>query len=219
MQSPFVNIHTHNKITEDMIGIQSYCISDIGFSQEWPNSYSVGIHPWNIHKVNIEQSIKQIEYIASETNMKAVGECGLDRAIARNFENQYNTFILQIKIAEAFDKPMIVHNVRAFSDYLGILKKDKPAIPFIFHGFNGNKDILNKLIKFNVYFSMGAEILINNSKAQRIIPHIPLNRLFIETDEWKGNIKELYEYVSELKKLDIERIKDQIYYNYKSVFV
>ncbi|MCK5847291.1 MAG: TatD family hydrolase [Bacteroidales bacterium] len=219
MSLPFINIHTHNKLKESEIGIESFSIDKVSFYQEWPQSYSVGLHPWYLYKLNIEQSLKQLEYIASNVNMKAVGECGLDRAIARNFDEQKYAFLKQIEIAEFIDKPMIIHNVRAYSDFLGILKNKKPVVPFIFHAYNSNKDILDKLIKYNVYFSMGAEILVNNSKAQRILPHIPINRLFIETDEWQGNIEELYSYVAMVKGFDIDRIKSEVYYNYRSVFV
>ncbi len=219
MTSPLIDIHTHNKLIDSVLGIESFSIDKVSFYQKWPKSYSVGIHPWYIHEINVDQAIKQLTYIASDANLKAIGECGLDRAIARNFDNQYHAFIEQLKIAEKYDKPLIVHNVRAYSDFLGILKKEKPAVPFIFHGFNANQDILKKLIKHNVYFSVGAEIMKDNSKAQRILPHIPINRLFFETDEWIGNIEELYLFASKLRGIDIDKLRDQIYYNYKSVFV
>ncbi|OYT10420.1 MAG: hypothetical protein B6I18_09240 [Bacteroidetes bacterium 4572_112] len=218
MSASFIDIHTHNALSDSQAGIQSFCIQDISFNQQWPSSFSVGIHPWHIHKVDVTQALKQLEYIACEKDMKAIGECGLDRAIARNFDLQLSAFISQIKIAEAFDKPMIIHNVRAFSDFLSILKNEKPAIPFVFHAFNGNKDILNKLMRFNVYFSIGADVLKDNSKALRILPFIPLNRLFIETDEWEGDIAELYQKISELKSIDVEKLKNQLYYNYKNIF-
>jgi len=219
MLVPFVNVHTHKELENSSIGLQSFCIQDISFYQQWPKSFSVGLHPWHIHKLDVRQSLKQLEYIASEPSMKAIGECGLDRAIARNFDEQYSAFIKQMKIAEAFDKPMIVHNVRAFSDFLSILKTEKPAVPMIFHAFNGNKDILNKLMRFNVYFSVGSDMLKPNSKAYRILPEIPLNRLLIETDEWDGDIAELYQQASYIRSSDVQRIKNQVYYNYKSIFV
>ncbi len=218
MNSPFVNIHSHKPISSLTVGIESFCVHDLSFDHQWPQSYSVGIHPWYIHKTDVKQAIKQLGYMADDANFKAFGECGLDRAIARDFDIQYSVFIQQIKLAEEFNKPVIIHNVRAFADILGLLKKEKPAVPFIFHAFNGNLDILNKLLKHNVYFSIGHDIFKNNSKTQRILEHIPLNRLFFETDEWEGDISEIYSQASKMLNVEMGVLKTNAYYNYKSIF-
>ncbi len=218
MLRPFIDIHTHNPIDKSILGIQNFCIDKVSIEQQWPSSFSAGLHPWFLHKIDINQSFKQLEYISENENFKAVGECGLDRAIARNFEVQVQAFIMQINLAVQINKPIIVHNVRAFADILGLLKSEKPSVPIILHAFNGNKDILHKLLRHNVYFSLGADILKNNSKAQRIIKHIPINRLFLETDEWKGNIGDLYAAASKIIGVDVENLRDNLYYNYRTIF-
>ena len=218
MSSPYINIHSHNSIENNIIGIKNYQIHDITIDTQFPNAYSIGIHPWHISKLNITESLKQLENLADNPQLKAIGECGLDRSIASNFDIQRKVFISQLHIADRNNKAIIIHNVRAFSDILEILKQEKISIPIIFHAFNGNKDIMQKLMKYDVYFSIGSDIFKTNSKAQRIISDIPINRLFMETDEWTGNIEDIYSEVSKHIGRSIIDIRNQVYYSFKSLF-
>ncbi len=218
MNSPYINIHSHNKLEDNCIGIQSFMLQNLKIDTIFPSSYSLGIHPWHISKLNIKDSLKQLEILADNSSIKAIGECGLDRAFASNFDLQREVFIAQIKIAAKYNKAIIVHNVRAFSDILEIFKQEQIYIPIIFHAFNGNKDIMQKLMKYDVYFSIGSDILKENSKAQRIVADIPINRLFIETDEWTGSIVELYSEAAKHIGRSVIDIRNQIYYTYKSLF-
>jgi len=219
MQSPYIDIHSHKSIALPHIGIRSYELQNMPINTEFEANFSIGIHPWHILKTNIKEAIRNIELFIENPNLKAIGECGLDRSIAVNMELQKSVFISQLEIADKYNKLLIVHNVRAFADFLQILKERKPSIPLLFHAFNGNNDILKKLLKFNIFFSFGKDILNERSKGYRIIEKIPISRLFLETDDSDISIEDLYRASALKLGISEERLKNQIYYNYKSLLL
>ena len=148
MESPYIDIHSHNKISHNHLGIQNFYVQDIETDIVFPDTFSLGLHPWHISKSNMKSSLQMLESLSDNPQLAAIGECGLDRAISVNFDLQKEAFLFQLQLAEKQDKALIVHSVRAFSDFLSILKQEKPNIPLIFHAYTGNHDILKKLFMF-----------------------------------------------------------------------
>lgn len=219
MLAPFINIHSHRPIKPQYQGIENFQVQDITTEQVFPSSYSLGLHPWNLNDSTVDSLLNILENLANNNEVKAIGECGIDRVASVDIELQKEVFYYQLELAERLGKAVIVHNVRAFSDMLEIFKELKPSIPIIFHGFSGNEEILNKLLHFNAYFSFGHNLLTDNSKASRIISKIPRNCLFFETDDWNGEIEEIYEIASKRLNINIIELRNQIYYTYKSLFL
>lgn len=219
MLAPLINIHSHRPIKPQYQGIENFQVQDITIEQVFPSSYSLGLHPWNLNDSTVDSLLNILENLANNNEVKAIGECGIDRVASVDIELQKEVFYYQLELAERLGKAVIVHNVRAFSDMLEIFKELKPSIPIIFHGFSGNEEILNKLLHFNAYFSFGHNLLTDNSKASRIISKIPRNCLFFETDDWNGEIEEIYEIASKRLNINIVELRNQIYYTYKSLFL
>lgn len=219
MLAPYINIHSHRPIESNYQGIENIQIQDIKTNQEFPTSYSLGLHPWNLNNSNVNSMLNILEKLAQNNKVKAIGECGIDRVVSVNIELQKEAFYYQLELAERLGKAVIIHNVRAFSDLLEIFKKLKPSIPIIFHAFTGNEDVMNKLLHFNTYFSFGHNLFNDNSKASRIISKIPRNCLFLETDDWDVSIEEIYNIAAKRLNISIIELRNQIYYTYKSLFL
>lgn len=219
MLAQFINIHSHRPIEPNYQGIENFQIQDIKNNQEFPSSYSLGLHPWNLNDSSVDNLLNILENLADNNEVKAIGECGIDRVVSIDIDLQKEVFYYQLELAERLGKAVIVHNVRAFSDMLEIFKELKPSIPIIFHGFTGNEEILNKLLHFNAYFSFGYDLFKDNSKASRIISKIPRNCLFLETDDWGGGIEEIYNIAANKLNISIIELRNQIYYTYKSLFL
>jgi TatD DNase family protein len=219
MHAPYIDIHSHQSINAPNEGIQNFNINDIKSNEVFPLSYSIGLHPWKLSESTVDSLLTHLENLANNKEVKAIGECGIDRVVSVDINLQKDIFQYQLEMAERLDKAVIVHNVRAFSDMLEILKKVKPNIPIIFHAFSGNEEILKKLLHYNTYFSFGHDLIYDNSKASRIISRIPRNCLFLETDEWQGDIKEIYILATKLLNISIIELRSQIYYTYKSLFL
>jgi len=211
----FINIHTHNKQCTNIALINLFPeeINDI----EKTKFYSVGIHPWEVSKIDVDVRINFIKKAASLKNVLAIGEIGLDK-LHPNFDLQKDVFLKQIDIAETQKKTIIIHCVKAYSELLEILKSKNLKIPVIIHRYSGNITIAEQLLKFKCYLSFGHELFNSQSKVPKIFKKIPLENIFLETDDAEISIEAIYEKAAELKELPEEAIKKQIFRNCKTVF-
>ena len=107
---------------------------------------SVGIHPWYIEADRIKEQYELLESYLGLAQVRFLGEIGLDKIKGPDFKIQQEVFIKQIRLAERFKKPVIIHCVRAFNELLGIQKLIKPKVPMIIHGFNKKKEVVAKRI-------------------------------------------------------------------------
>ena len=212
--SDFVDIHTHKTNEQKNISIQSRFIEDIKVSDKPSAVYSTGIHPWNINKINVKEQLKVLAFAARNPMVCAIGECGIDRAIPTNVDRQIEIFEEHIRTANFSEKPLIIHNVRAFSDFLQLIKKYPNHSPWIFHGYTGNLRIAKELIKHGAFLSFGHHLLSETSKAAEVFKEIPLEYIFFETDEWEGTIEQIYIQASEIKEMALIDLRDRIYENF-----
>jgi len=211
-----IDLHTHRIKEADNIQILNV------FAQNLPlvepdYLFSAGLHPWHIESVNPEECFQAIDRAAAQKNMLAVGECGLDRSIAVGFAFQERCFKQQIKIAEKHGKPLIIHCVRAYSDLLKFKKESKTGLPWILHGYRGNLETTLSLIKHEFYFSVGEQLLRDESKSP-VFRSIPIERLFLETDESELSIAKTYTMAAQVLRLDEKELTQIIANNFTSVF-
>jgi TatD DNase family protein len=212
----YIDFHTHHLKEENNIRIRNVFAQDlISFSPEY--LFSAGLHPWHIDVVNLDDCFRSIEQSTLMKNMLAVGECGLDRSITTDFALQEKCFRIQIEIAEIHSKPLIIHCVRAYSDLIKIKNETKSKVPWIIHGFQGNQQITQSLIGHGFYFSVGEKLLKTNSKHE-VFKSIPLNRLFLETDDHEISIDRLYKLAADILLIDQEKLSQAIFNNFETLF-
>ncbi len=211
-----IDFHTHH--TSEAVRIQILNV----FAQDLPldktdQYFSAGLHPWHVQKVNVEECFLAIDNAAKQKNMLAIGECGLDRSIETDFALQNECFKQQIKLANDHYKPLIIHCVRFFSDLIKHKKENKSGLPWIIHGYHGNLETTMSLIKPDFYFSVGERLLKDKSK-HGVFRSIPLERLFLETDDSNISITEIYSLAAQILDLDEEELTQIITNNFKNVF-
>ena len=211
-----IDIHTHRANDALSIQILNVFAQDL-FEVERDSPFSAGLHPWDIDLSNPEECIKTIERFAVQKNMLAIGECGLDRIISTDFALQERYFRQQIEIAEKFRKPLIIHCVRAYSDLMKFKKASKSDLPWIIHGYAGNLDITQSLIRHNFYFSAG-ERLLKDSRKHDVLRAIPPDRLFLETDDGDTSIAEIYSMAAQVLNIDQDTLIQFITDNFKRIF-
>ncbi|WP_439480837.1 TatD family hydrolase [Chryseobacterium aquaticum] len=203
----FFDFHHHKKNI-------SYGIYNLDINQIPPNfSYSIGIHPKDIDVDNIEMQFIWIRSMMFK-NCFAIGECGLDSFIEVDQKIQEEVFLRQIQLSNEFKKPLIIHCVRKFYEVISFRKKSQQAM--IIHGFNKKQSVAEDLLKNNFYLSFGKAVLYHLS-LQETLKTVPLDKLFLETDNDDFNIEELYQKVSEIKKISIEQLKEQILENLETI--
>lgn len=217
----YIDIHTHkSKNKNNIIEIISIDTKDIDLIHVGGELCSIGIHPWFLNKNTLHSEIEKLEKFESQKEVIAIGECGLDRYSLQNENDlalQLKGFNLQAQLAERTNKPMILHAVNSYSDFLHWLKEGKYKVKLIFHGFNGNEDIANKILKYDCWLSFGESIL-NSEKVRNVFKNIPLECCFLETDESNISIEEIYTEAANLRNIEIEKLKHQLIINFKKVF-
>ena len=115
--------------------------------------------------------------------MIAIGEIGLDYHYKREEQHrlkQHIWFIYQLNL------PVILHVRDAHEDTLRILKWH-PArkLGGVIHCFHDSIELAEQYLKLGYHISIGGSVLQLEERAKDLweaIPHIPLNRILVETD-------------------------------------
>lgn len=149
---------------------------------------TVGIHPHEASQFNqIKNLEKQLEQLI-QTNrdiVVAVGESGLD--YNRNFsppDVQRDGFRKQMALAQKLSLPVFLHNREAHDDFITILR-EFPNVPKCVHCHTDpSLAHLQELVSIGAMIGQTGWITDERrgKDLRNIIPHIPPNRLMIETD-------------------------------------
>ena len=193
-----------------------YGIYNLELGENVPESYfSVGIHPKNIDE-NWEKHFEAFKKISLQDNCLAIGECGLDALIDIDANLQKTVFERQILWANEIQKPVIIHCVKWFQELIPFQKLAE--VPLIIHGFNKKKSVADEMLKHGFFLSFGKSVLYNLS-LQSILKEIPIDKIFLETDDADFDIAELYQKVSEIKEISLEELQKKISENLQSINV
>ena len=174
--------------------------------------FSIGLHPKDISE-NWKSDFEKIKEKSLSKNCLAIGECGLDGLINIDENLQNEIFQAQISWTEEIKKPMIIHCVRRFSQ---ILHYKKAKIPMIIHGFNKKENVGKELLEAGFYLSFG-KAAIEHLSLQKLIKDLPVQKMFLETDDADSDIAELYEKVSEIRSISLENLSNQMWENLENV--
>lgn len=211
-----INLHTHQINSGTNIQILNVFAQNLPFSMT-DQFFSAGLHPWHIGKVDPDNCLLAIEKATVHENLLAIGECGLDRSIEEVFAVQELYFKRQVKIAEKYHKPLIIHCVRAYPDLIRMKKELKSDLPWIIHGYNGNLETTKSLNRHDFYFSVGESFLTDERKRESFL-EIPLDHLFFETDDSEISIQKIYLFAAQILKTNEDLLTTAIFTNFKAIF-
>ncbi len=139
-----------------------------------------GIHPCYV-KENYAEELESMKKILGTRRFAAVGEIGLDYYWSREFDKyQMIVFTEQIKIAEQYDLPIVIHSRNSMDETLQVLQKYKPK--GIFHCFSGNLQNAMDIIDCGMVLGIGGVITYKNAGLDKVIADVPLEKIVLETD-------------------------------------
>lgn len=150
---------------------------------KYENVYGViGLHPENVN--NNENISEIIEKNINNPKILGIGEIGLDYHYEDiNKELQKEKFIEQIKLAEKYNKPIVVHSRDAAQDTLQILNKYAKNVKIVLHCYSYSYELLQEFLKLNLKIGVGGVLTFkNNKKMCDIISKIDLSKILLETD-------------------------------------
>lgn len=238
-----VNAHDHFEFYKDIESgistIEKYSIHTLVNSstpQEYlqlKNKYSnplikigLGMHPW---KVETDTELSEFEKEVAGCDF--IGEIGLDFYWDKRtnlYPKQIEIFENIIDLAVKYNKVTNIHTKGAELKVLEILSKYRPKNPII-HWYSSELNLLSEYLQLGCYFTIGPDVKFSET-TDKIIELVPLEKMLTETDgatsiEWAINsyhesdyILTMLRYISEIKNIDQNVLKEQIYNNYLTVF-
>ncbi|MCY1634930.1 TatD family hydrolase [Marinifilum sp. D737] len=215
---PYIDIHTHQADSDpEILSIVNRSISENKNELDRNQAYSIGIHPWDIEKLEIDSIDNYLEDFFADKSSIAIGEIGLDKLIGTNFSIQEKFFTAQVQLAKLTQKPVIIHCVKSQEELLRIKQENDTGTAWVFHGYNKSLQLAKDLLKFGFFLSFG-ENLLRNEKLQSVFHDIPLDKIFLETDDKQIDIRKIYQKAAEIKGIEIDVLKEQILLNYLKCF-
>lgn len=202
----------------------------LNLSNTYPEMYvALGIHPENVSTYQNED----LNFIKKELNhpkVIAIGEIGLDYHYTKdNKEQQIILFKNQLKIAQDYNLPVIVHSREATLDTINILKKYK--VTGVIHSFSGSYETAQTYIKMGFLLGINGVITFKNSKLKEVIKKISLDHIILETDSpyltpepFRGQqnepakIIDIAKFICELKNIELEDLARITNNNIKRIF-
>ncbi len=146
---------------------------------------AAGVHPSEIEELEDESCYRELEKMAKEDKIVAIGEIGLDyHWETPDRELQKKHFEKQLELAKKVKKPVVIHSRDAAADTLEIMKGAyKQDIGGIIHCFSYGKEMAREYLNMGYYLGIGGVITFKNSKKlKEVVEYMPLSRLVLETD-------------------------------------
>ena len=189
-----LDIHTHHPAPQPC-GVIAVNPSEF---QPIPDQfYSIGIHPWDIGGEINEDTWESLEKYASDPQVVAIGECGIDLLKGGHLFKQMQVFKRQIDLSEKIHKPLIIHDVRAHDVIVGLKRDLKPTQQWMVHGFRGKPTVAKMLNDAGIWLSFGEKF--NPLSLQAV----PVEMILAETDESEMSIFEIIKTLSAVKGTDL----------------
>ena len=199
-------------------------------AKKYENMYiALGIHPESVDTYQ-KEDLTFIEKNINNPKVIAIGEIGLDYHYTKENKNeQIQLFESQLKIAEHYNLPVIIHSREATLDTINTLKKYH--VKGVIHSFSGSLETAKIYIKMGYLLGINGVITFKNSKLKEVIKELPLEHLVLETDSpyltpepFRGKrneparIKEIATFISELKGINLEELARITNENIKRIF-
>ena len=213
--APLIDFHTHSRWNGDDI---LEVVSIHGTQKKEVTFYTIGYHPWWTLKLLTEKEL----YLMADRDINdpcclGLGEFGLDNIKGADIDLQEDIFIQQIQMANQLKSPVIIHCVRSFDRMLRLRKKYGQT-PWVVHGFVRNKTLAKQVLDSGMYISVAPHEKLNIS-FKETLQYLPLDRIFLETDsDFTLNIRERYCIFADLREINMQYLKDQMYQNFITFF-
>lgn len=204
----YLDFHTHSLRQADRSDVLE--IVSIHLGKDRPHDwFTVGLHPWWTEQPVTAEQRTQLEGLLTDSRCLAMGEMGLDNLKGPAMEVQMDILRSQLSIADALNKPVVIHCVRAF-DQLVQVKNEFPGIEnWCVHGYGRHAILGKQLIGQGFYLSLMPGL--PSAKYAELLGALPLDRLFLETDSMpEAIIVDVYREMADLAGIDVAALQAQM---------
>ena len=190
---------------------------------------TIGYHPEYADTVT-ESDLDYLKSLLGEKKVVGIGEIGLDYHYTKeNKDKQIWLFEEQLKIADAFNLPVVIHSRDATMDTINTLKKYK--VKGIIHCFSGSLETANIYISMGFLLGIGGVVTFKNSKLKDVVKEVPLESIVLETDSpylapvpFRGKINSskylefIANFIADIKNISLEELAEITSKNASSLF-
>lgn len=207
-------------------------------------AYALGIHPMYVANA-VMDDLEVLRNYVQRNNPVAIGEIGLDyfsldthKTNPQKIDTQKTDpekadyqqlkdlqtyfFIEQLKIAQQYDLPVILHVRHAIDDILKCLRKYQ-VVGGIAHAFNGSFQQAEQFIDLGFKLGFGGAMTYSRAlKIRELAVKLPLEAIVLETDapdippEWLGTkgrnspleIVKIAQVLADLRQVNVSQVLD-----------
>lgn len=207
--------------------------ASVELANRYENIYAVvGVHPHAAKEMD-ENSLAEIEKLAKNKKVLAIGEIGLDYHYDNSPRDiQRKRFREQIGLAKKLDLPIVVHSREADEDLLHILKEEGQGLRAIIHCFSSDRAQLKEYLELGFYIAIGGPVTFKKTdELKEVAKLVPIDRLLLETDApylaptpYRGKrnepifVKQTAKLIAELRGMTLEDLSLQTNRNTKKIF-
>lgn len=166
-------------------------LANLEFARIYPEVYpTAGIHPSYVHEIEEETWFEDIRRIASEPEIVAIGEIGLDYyhppgdggTVEAWRRRQREVLERLLQLALDLRLPVVVHQRESGADVMDVLA-NFPAVTAVLHCFTGTVAEAERALAMGHYLSYTGVLTFKNGEAIRAAARAtPLDRVMVETD-------------------------------------
>ena len=190
---------------------------------------TIGYHPEYADTVT-ESDLDYLKSLLGEKKVVGIGEIGLDYHYTKeNKDKQIWLFEEQLKIAEEFNLPVVIHSRDATMDTINTLKKYK--VKGIIHCFSGSLETANIYISMGFLLGIGGVVTFKNSKLKDVVKEVPSESIVLETDSpylapvpFRGKINSskylefIANFIADIKNISVDELAEITSRNASSLF-
>ncbi|MDR1888907.1 MAG: TatD family hydrolase [Zoogloeaceae bacterium] len=160
----------------DCVRVDACCAHYSGLSPAY------GIHPLYVDSAS-EADLERLSGLLEGVRPVAIGEIGLDGLVPHvDFARQEFFFVAQLKLARAFDLPVVLHERKAVDMVLKHLRRIRVR-GGIAHAFNGSRQQADEFLKLGFKLGFGGSLSYSGSTRIRALAQsLPEEALTLETD-------------------------------------
>ena len=143
----------------------------------------MGLHPCSVN-ADYEAELAIVRTWLDRRPFVAVGEIGIDLYWDKTFvREQQVAFLTQTRWAKALGVPVVIHARESIDMLIELLQDERdPALKGVFHCFTGDVAQARAVIDLGMYLGIGGVATFKNGGLDKVLPHVPLESLVLETD-------------------------------------
>ena len=142
---------------------------------------TIGYHPSEAD-ITSKIDLIELEKHLLDDKIVGIGEIGLDYHYGKeNKQLQIDLFRKQMKLAEKYNLPVVIHSRDATLDTIEVLKEFPNVIGDI-HCFSGSVETAKEYINMGYVLGIGGVVTFKNSNLYKVVEAAGINNIVFETD-------------------------------------